>query len=90
MSEERKPHVWPWITALLIGLPVSYVASFGPACWLLSGDLISYDHFNCAYRPLVNLAFGGPEIVRQFLCPYAHLWGSDQALRIAYLVGNAP
>lgn len=31
MNEERNP-VWPWIAALLIGLPVLYVASFGPAC----------------------------------------------------------
>jgi hypothetical protein len=35
MSEQRKP-VWPWILVLLIGLPVLYVASFGPACWLTS------------------------------------------------------
>jgi hypothetical protein len=35
MSEERKP-LWPWIVALLIGLPVLYMASFGPACWWLS------------------------------------------------------
>lgn len=35
MIEERKPY-WPWIAALLIGLPVVYVASFGPACWIVS------------------------------------------------------
>jgi hypothetical protein len=35
MGEERKKvGVWPSIAALLIGLPVLYVASFGPACWL--------------------------------------------------------
>jgi hypothetical protein len=33
MSEARKP-LWPWIAALLIGLPVLYVVSIGPACWL--------------------------------------------------------
>ena len=28
MSEDRKPHsIWPWIAALLIGLPVLYVAA---------------------------------------------------------------
>jgi hypothetical protein len=32
MSEQRKS-IWPWIVALLIGLPLLYVASFGPACW---------------------------------------------------------
>lgn len=35
MSQERKKAgVWPWILAMLIGLPVLYVASFGPVCWL--------------------------------------------------------
>src|SRR5262249_16584066 len=33
MSDERKS-VWPWIKAVVVGLPVLYVASFGPACWL--------------------------------------------------------
>jgi hypothetical protein len=37
MSEERKKSgAWPWIVALLIVLPVLYVLSFGPACWLAS------------------------------------------------------
>ena len=32
MSDERKKAgVWPWIVALLIGLPVLYVLSSGPA-----------------------------------------------------------
>jgi hypothetical protein len=35
MGDEQRP-VWPWIVALLIGLPVLYVLSFGPACWISS------------------------------------------------------
>jgi hypothetical protein len=30
MSEPRKKPLWPWSVALLIGLPVLYVASSGP------------------------------------------------------------
>jgi hypothetical protein len=30
MTDDRKP-IWPWIVALLIGLPVLYVVLFGPA-----------------------------------------------------------
>jgi hypothetical protein len=30
MSDEPKKQVWPWIVALLIGLPVMYVLSVGP------------------------------------------------------------
>jgi len=35
MNDQRK-QVWPWIAALLLGMPVLYVASFGPACWWFS------------------------------------------------------
>lgn len=34
MNDERKKSVWPWMLALLIGLPVLYVAAFGPAVFL--------------------------------------------------------
>jgi hypothetical protein len=36
MSEEQKKAGAAWIAVLLIGLPVLYVASFGPACWVTS------------------------------------------------------
>ncbi len=36
IEERKKAGLWPWIVTLLIGLPVLYVASFGPACWILS------------------------------------------------------
>jgi hypothetical protein len=32
MSDDRKKPLWPSIVAVLIGLPMMYVASFGPAC----------------------------------------------------------
>jgi hypothetical protein len=36
MTECKKTSLVVWGTAALIGLPVLYVASFGPACWWLS------------------------------------------------------
>ena len=36
MSEPQKNPVWPWFLVLMIGLPLLYVGSFGPACWLTS------------------------------------------------------
>jgi hypothetical protein len=53
MSDNCRKSVWPWIVALLIGLPVLYVASFGPACWLCDRDHIPDGMVNYAYRPLV-------------------------------------
>jgi hypothetical protein len=36
MSDEGRKPGWPWIAAVLIGLPMLYVASFGPACWIVA------------------------------------------------------
>ena len=33
MSESRKKPLWPWVMAVF-GLPVLYVLSSGPACWI--------------------------------------------------------
>ncbi len=52
MSDDRKKHLWPWIVALLIGLPVLYVASFGPACWISSRFNIGRKVLPTAYRPI--------------------------------------
>jgi hypothetical protein len=59
MSDERKP-VWPWIAALLIGLPVLYVASFGPACWVTSRLNFGARSISVIYRPIIRAAFGDP------------------------------
>jgi hypothetical protein len=37
MSESRrKPGVAFWATVVVVGLPLLYVLSFGPACWWFS------------------------------------------------------
>ena len=63
MSEVRKP-LWPWIVALMIGLPILYVASFAPACWLTSQVLVGGEpepnRAMIIYFPLGALA-GRPE-----------------------------
>jgi hypothetical protein len=55
MSEERKKPVWPWIAAVLIGLPVLYVASFGPACWIASRTGVCMSMLPVVYRPMTAL-----------------------------------
>ena len=57
MSDERKEFgIWPWIVALLLGPPVLYVASFGPACWLVRKNEASMLMVAKIYRPLVHTA----------------------------------
>ena len=53
MSDERKP-LWPWIVALLFGLPVLHVLSFGPACWLTSRMNFGAGIIPVVYAPIVK------------------------------------
>ena len=57
MSEERRKVVWLWLAAL-IAIPVLYVASFGPACWLCLRAQIAGDKLRLIYRPI--LIIGSP------------------------------
>jgi hypothetical protein len=73
MDEERKP-VWPWIVALLIGLPVSYVAAFGPACW--TARRLSRSERSSilkAYWPLSWISIHSPDFFYGPLCAYGGL-----------------
>jgi hypothetical protein len=53
MDDERRP-LWPWIAALLIGLPALYVLSFGPACWISSRKDSGASMIPVVYAPIVN------------------------------------
>src|SRR5262245_32900458 len=54
MGHDRKKPVWPWIAALLIGLPVLYLASFGPACWVSSRMNYGAGMIPVVYAPIVK------------------------------------
>ena len=59
MSDERKP-LWPWIAALLIGLPLLYVVSFGPACWVTSrSNVTRHEFLDSIYWPLGHVMYEG-------------------------------
>ena len=86
MSDERKRSVWPWIVALLIGLPVLYVASFGPACWWISrlnrqsGGGQTQRWIGLIYSPCGQLTCYGPVIARKPLWWYASLGIPDNTI----------
>ncbi len=78
MSEERKP-LWPWIVAFLIGLPVLYVLSVGPAAWIC--DSIPRPHpqwlqtaLNVFYWPLGWIDENGPSFIHDALDLYVQLF----------------
>jgi len=67
-----------WTLAALIGLPVAYFASFGPACWLADRDLMSRDLTWLAYDPLASfLAICESERIREVLIAFGE-WGGGQ------------
>jgi hypothetical protein len=67
MSEQRKLLVWPWLAALVIGLPVLYFVSFGPTCWVTSyvqeGRFRSFAEeglpVDVIYQPILSVWWGG-------------------------------
>jgi hypothetical protein len=64
MSEEQRESVWQWIVAMLIGLPLLYVASFGPACWICWRRQWESPTLSVAYAPIIWLMQNGPDPVR--------------------------
>src|SRR5262245_47217781 len=88
----RKRPLWPLLTAALLGLPVLYVLSFGPACWIAShtldrGDSVVAKSLNLVYQPILSLAWSGPPIVQDPIVWYARLWSSDRWI-IGYVSGS--
>src|SRR5262245_39535444 len=85
MSENRKIRVWPWITALLIGLPVLYVVSFGPACWISSRGPVGTSETSArsakivciAYRPMMWICDTSPKFVRSGIAWYSRVGAAD-------------
>jgi hypothetical protein len=54
-----------WTLAVVVGLPVLYVASFGPACWICSRLRVRDRHVRfvavpMAYYPVGSACFYGP------------------------------
>ena len=87
MSRERKC-VWAWIFGLLIALPVLYVASFGPACWMIPRESVQVDDPELSaevsvarfFRPLVRAAASNHRFVAPALKWYAGLATGDADL----------
>jgi hypothetical protein len=71
MSDEKRTSVWPWIVAMLIGLPVLHVLSFGPACWMASRSRVP--HLSLIYVPVGWAGMNGPDWLRAAICRYAHV-----------------
>lgn len=63
MSDRMTRPVWLFLAAVLIGLPALYVASFGPACWLVSRRGVGAQALRTVYRPVFSACQVPPTIV---------------------------
>jgi hypothetical protein len=79
MIDEWKP-LWPWIVALLIGLPVLYVASFGPACWLTDHEIVPAALSHTVFSPLARAAVRCPTPIKDALIYYSEIGGPELEL----------
>jgi len=75
MSEsKKKPGVAFWATVVVVVVPLFYVLSFGPACWLAYRDALSMRWTGIVFHPLVVAAIDGPQPIRRVLAGYAELF----------------
>jgi hypothetical protein len=80
MSDVRKKLLWAWIAALLIGLPVLYASSFGPACWIVSRVPFLSQRLLVVYRPLDRAAWDLPDFAGESLDWYGGLFLSEEKI----------
>src|SRR5438477_12997376 len=87
---DKPRRTWPWIVAVLIGVPVLYVASFGPACWIADrAAWPSQDALAKIYAPLLRPILGRslPECIVIGLAHYADA-GATQEDRLLLLLAT--
>jgi hypothetical protein len=75
-SDSKKPGVVFW-AIVGVSLPVLYLLSFGPACWLFWKPWCPTairDSIDIAYEPAQQLLMNGPEPIRKALLWYTDLF----------------
>jgi len=72
--KESKRYLWVFV-ATLVGLPLIYIASFGPACKLCEDERMSPRTCWMNYRPLTWLVVHRPPLLGEPLQAYARRWG---------------
>lgn len=87
MGDKRKP-VWPWATALLLGLPMAYIASFGPAVWLMRRDCISVETFCYWYGPAAKCFHRSPSGLKSAMIRCWNLGGASE-IELFFLLSDA-
>jgi heme/copper-type cytochrome/quinol oxidase subunit 4 len=66
MHDRNRKHGWPfWFAVVFVVLPLLYVASFGPACWISSRTVHGPAIVNVAYQPVMLLVMSNTGLGRR-------------------------
>jgi hypothetical protein len=73
-----------WIATGELLLPVLYIASFGPACWLIDRNIISEQPTRAIYRPIIELVARCDKPIRTAVADHLSLgspnyWGHGRS-----------
>lgn len=87
MDERRRKPLWPWIVVTALALPVLYIASIGPACWLADRAAVHDFHGGLAviYAPIVRNVDQIPSPVVQLISDYSDV-GAEHQGNFRYLI----
>jgi hypothetical protein len=69
-----------WLLAVLIGLPILYVVSFGPACWAVRAGFLCPLPVVKFYSPLVEAAWASAReesVISRALAAYTELYHAN-------------
>jgi hypothetical protein len=72
VTDRKKPSAAFWTTVVVILLPLLYVLSFGPACWITSRTERGGALMPVIYRP-ITWRLSGPQPVRDAIHWYASI-----------------
>jgi hypothetical protein len=61
------------LVGVVVGLPMLYVASFGPVCWLVGRQWLSPECLASLYRPVVAPAKLGPDSISNVIWWYVEI-----------------
>lgn len=88
MADRKKPGWLFWATVVLVGVPLLYVMSFGPACWIVSRSSLPAETINTGYRPVIWAWERSPDPVVRVIwwyvdagVPESHWSGAITSLR---------
>ena len=78
-----------WTLAAVIGAPVLYVASFGPACWLCQQLILPQRAAWIIFQPLTWLCVHGQSPMKEVVRSYLIVCGDNQHVYYV-IIGPSP